>query len=86
MERIGNEKYVDPIDAEIQQQWRRPHEAARKCGIKKSRLYQLLIEAKGEIKTCVLKSPGAARGARLINLSSLLAYIERLAKEQQKGV
>src|SRR5712671_6407591 len=48
--------------------WVRPNKAARWCGI----------------KTCVLKSPGATRGARLINLESLLAYIEALAKQQKE--
>jgi hypothetical protein len=75
-----NKTYSESNNREIKQQWSRPYEAARMCGIKKSRLYQLLTESNGQIKTCILKSPGAARGARLINLSSLLAYIEALAK------
>jgi len=83
MKETNNKDDLGPHDNEVQH-WVRPDKAARWCGIKKSRLYQLLLEADGGIKTCVLKSPGAIRGARLINLESLLAYIEKLA-QQQKG-
>jgi hypothetical protein len=60
MRKTRNEKY----NRETQQEWGRPLEVARKCGIKKSRLYELLIEANGKIETCILKIPGASRGAR----------------------
>lgn len=67
------------------QEWVRPTNAAEACGLGKSRFYELLNESAGRIKSCVLKSPGAQRGPRLINLPSLFAYIEQIAKTQQKG-
>jgi hypothetical protein len=71
------------VNARRLQEWVRPIHAAEACGLGKSRFYELLNESGGKIKSCVLKSPGARRGARLVNLSSLFAYIEGLAKEQQ---
>jgi len=82
---ITHEKYVRPHELEILGKWDRPNEAATRCGIKKTRLYQLLNEANGKIKTCLLKSPGAKKGARLIHLPSLFAYLEQMAEEQRKG-
>jgi hypothetical protein len=83
MKEISRKEDLGP-DSNEALHWVRPNKAARWCGIRKSRLYQLLLEANGQIKTCVLKSPGATRGARLINLESLLAYIEALAKQQKE--
>jgi hypothetical protein len=60
-------------------------EVCKALGIKKTRTYELLNEANGKIKTLVLKSPGAKKGARLIHLPSLLAYLEQMAEEQRKG-
>jgi hypothetical protein len=65
-------------------EWARPIDAAAACGLHKSRFYELLSESKGKIRSCLLKSPNAARGPRLINLPSLFAYIEELARLQQK--
>jgi hypothetical protein len=65
-------------------EWARPLDAAAACGLGKSRLYELLSESKGKISSCLLKSPKAARGPRLINLPSLFAYIAELARLQQK--
>jgi hypothetical protein len=45
-------------------------------------MYELLRESNGEIKSCTLKSPGAQRGARLVNMASLFSYLEHMAKEQ----
>ncbi len=68
----------------------RPHfirlaDACKIVGIRKTRTYELLNEAKGKIKTLVLKSPGSKKGARLIHLPSLFAYLEEVAEEQRKG-
>jgi hypothetical protein len=63
-------------------EWVRVPVAMKACGIGRTRLYELLSEAKGAIRTCLLKSPGAERGARLIHLPSSLGYLEDLAKEQ----
>jgi hypothetical protein len=65
-------------------EWARPIDAAAACGLQKSRFYELLSESKGKIRSCLLKSPNAARGPRLINLPSLFAYIDELARLQQK--
>jgi hypothetical protein len=65
-------------------EWARPIDAAAACGLHKSRFYELLSESKGRTKSCLLKSPNAARGPRLINLPSLFAYIEELARLQQR--
>jgi hypothetical protein len=59
--------------------------ACKVLGIRKTRTYELLNEAKGKIKTLVLKSPGSKKGARLIHLPSLFAYLEEVAEEQRKG-
>ena len=76
------ERIVD-VNGRMQPEWVRPIDAAAACGLRKSRLYELLNEAGGKIRSCVLRSPGAVRGARLINLPSLFTYLEQLADEQQ---
>jgi hypothetical protein len=70
-------------EEDFRPEWARVREAAERIGIKESRFYELLNEAKGAIRTCVLKTPGAERGARLIYLPSLFIYLENLAIEQQ---
>jgi len=69
--------------AEVQSRFVRLAEACKIVGIQKTRTYELLNEANGRIKTLVLKSPGAKKGARLIYLPSLFTYLEQLADEQQ---
>jgi hypothetical protein len=63
-------------------EWARIPVAVKASGIGRTRLYELLSEANGAVKTLVLKSPGAERGARLIHLPSLFAYLEALATSQ----
>jgi hypothetical protein len=63
-------------------EWMRLTEAANRIGIRRARMYELLRESNGEIKSCTLKSPGAQRGARLVNMASLFSYLEHMAKEQ----
>jgi hypothetical protein len=63
-------------------EWARIPMAVKACGIGRTRLYELLNEAKGAIKTVVLKSPGAERGARLVHLPSLFEYLDSLANSQ----
>jgi hypothetical protein len=67
-------------------EWARIQEAAQRIGIRSSRFYELLEESNGAIKTCVLKSPGAERGARLIYLPSLFTYMDKMAAEQEQAV
>ena len=69
----------------VQPRFVRLADACKVVGIQKTRTYELLNEAKGKIKTLVLKSPGAKKGARLIHLPSLFAYLEQMAEEQAKG-
>jgi hypothetical protein len=69
-----------------QREWARMREAAATAGIKRSRMYEVLREAKGRIRTLVLKSPGATNGASLIHLPSLFAYLSELSEEQWEVV
>jgi hypothetical protein len=80
MSRIDKEA---PREDTVRPEWARVQEAAERIGVKRARFYELLDEANGAIRTCVLKSPGAERGARLIYLPSLFNYLEKLAIEQQ---
>ena len=73
---------ASPTNLPAWPEWARIPVAMKASGIGKTRLYELLNEAKGDVKTLVLKSPGAERGARLIHLPSLFAYLESLASLQ----
>ena len=66
-------------------EWVRWHRAANAAGLGKTRFYEMLNETEGEIRTLILKSPGAQRGARLVHWGSLMRYLDKLA-EEQKGV
>jgi hypothetical protein len=79
---IGKRRALE--HAETPSEWGRVTTACHVCGIGKTRLYELLKEANGAIRTCLLKSPGAERGARLIHLPSLFGYLENLAKCQEE--
>ena len=63
-------------------EWMRLTEAANRIGIQRARMYELLRESNGEIKSVQLKSPGAMRGARLVNMASLFAYLNDVAEQQ----
>jgi hypothetical protein len=60
----------------------------QKCGASKKRSALPICRGcqviEGARFTCLLKSPGAERGARLIHLPSLFAYLENLAICQEK--
>jgi hypothetical protein len=64
-------------------QWVRVPVACKACGLGKTRFYELINEARGKIRTILLKSPGAQRGARLVHLPSLFTYLENLAISQE---
>jgi hypothetical protein len=68
----------------VSTQWVRIPVACKACGLGKTRFYELINEARGKIRTILLKSPGAQRGARLIHLPSLFAYLENLAICQEE--
>jgi len=63
-------------------EWMRLTEAANRIGIQRARMYELPGESNGEIKSCTLKSPGAKRGARLVNMASVFAYLNNVADKQ----
>jgi hypothetical protein len=63
-------------------EWAKVPVVAGMIGIKRSRFYELIEEAKGEIKTIVLKSPGSKKGSRIVQISSVLRYLNKLAVEQ----
>ena len=50
---------------EQHREWARIREAAAMIGIKRSRFYEMLGEAKGKVRTLVLKSPGATSGGKI---------------------
>jgi hypothetical protein len=66
--------------------WGGIREACKITGIGRTRLYQLVDDANGKIRTCSLKRPGAVKGRRLIHPPSLLDYLEELAVKQQEVV
>jgi hypothetical protein len=68
----------------VSTQWARVPVACKVCGLGKTRFYELINEARGRIRTILLKSPGAQRGARLVHLPSLFAYLENLAISQEE--
>jgi hypothetical protein len=72
--------------APTRSEWMRWYLAANACGLGKTRFYELLNEARGEIRTLVLKSPGGERGARLVHLGSLTRYLDKLAAQQQVAI
>jgi hypothetical protein len=51
-------------------------------GIRHARFYEMLKESNGAIKTCLIRSPGAARGCRMVNIPSVYAYLDQLAAER----
>jgi len=82
---LETEKIVKNEATEVLPRFIRLADACKVVGIRKTRTYELPSEAKGKIKTLVLKSPGSKKGARLIHLPSLFAYLEQMAEEQRKG-
>ncbi|MGA8657655.1 MAG: hypothetical protein WB586_16035 [Chthoniobacterales bacterium] len=69
-------------NTEITPEWSRIKAAAASIGIRQSRFYELLAESNGAIRSIILKSPGAKRGAHLISLRDLYAYLDRLAEQE----
>ena len=68
--------------------WTRVPRCGSRCpqtGLSRTRLYRLLHTSGTGIKTVMLKSPGKEKGTRLIEVQSVLAYLDRLAAEQKEG-
>lgn len=63
--------------------WTTINKAAESIGLKRSRMYELINEARGAIRTVLLTSPGAKSGRRLVHLPSLISYIDRMARAQE---
>jgi hypothetical protein len=80
---IEKQRALAHANDNLKPEWVRITGAIKVCGLQKTRLYELLNEASGKIRTLVLKSPGAQRGARLIHLPTLLGYLEGLSNEQR---
>jgi hypothetical protein len=58
----------------------KPGEHEPHTGLGRSVLTRLCVE--GKVKSISLKEPGKARGCRLLNLPSLLSYLESLEAQQ----
>jgi hypothetical protein len=52
------------------------------CGLSRSKLWEVLQS--GKVRNICLRKEGAARGARLIHLASLLGYLGGLANEAEQ--
>lgn len=52
------------------------------CGLSRSKLWEVLQT--GKVRNVCLRKEGALRGARLIHLASLLAYLDSLTNEADK--
>jgi hypothetical protein len=72
------------VEEAIRPEWARIPGAAQRIGIRPSRFYELVRESNGAVRTFVLKSPGATRGARLVYLPSLFSYLDKMATEQEQ--
>jgi hypothetical protein len=74
---------VSPYESKNRPEWVKVLTACEMVQLGRTRFGELLEEAKSAIKTVVLKSPGANKGATLVHLPSLFGYIEALAAKQQ---
>ena len=70
------------------QRWVKLPRAGESCqfsGLSQMSLYRLLRRSQGEIRTLTTCEPGKLRGNRLIDVNSLLAYLEKLAGARVEG-
>lgn len=58
-----------------------PRQCCVYSGLKRGQLLNLASDPANGIKVCHLREQGAKRGTRLIDLNSLLDFLERRAKE-----
>jgi len=62
------------------EQWRRmPKPKERLYGLSRTTLLELAYE--GQIRSVVIRKPGAVRGIRLIFMPSLAAFLDGLSKQ-----
>ena len=62
--------------------WIRLPQAGQACahsGLKRGQMLNLAADPANQIKVCHLREQGAKRGTRLIDLKSLLAFLDRRA-------
>ena len=62
--------------------WIRLPQAGKACahsGLKRGQMLNLAADPANQIKVCHLREQGAKRGTRLIDLKSLLAFLDRRA-------
>jgi hypothetical protein len=79
---------VDSPDRPTEDVWIRLPLPRGRCpytGLARTTLDQLVERSKGEVKTVLLKKPGALRGVRLIHLGSLQSHLTALAKIQLRN-
>jgi hypothetical protein len=68
--------------------WIRLPQAGTACpysGLKRGQMLKLASKRANRIRVCHLREQGAKRGTRLIELASLLEYIDRRAEASMKG-
>ena len=69
--------------------WIRLPAAGTACvhsGLKRGQMLKLASNHKNGIRVCHLREAGAKRGTRLIELASLLEYLDRRAEDSMKGL
>jgi hypothetical protein len=68
--------------------WIRLPQAGKVCvhsGLKRGQMLKLSANRANGIRVCHLREQGAKRGTRLIDLESLLAYLDRRAAASMEG-
>jgi hypothetical protein len=73
------------VPAPIDRKWGRIWDAAERTGLSKSEIYKLLNDPNSGVESFVYKSSSSNKtGARLINLVSLDACLDKLSAESRK--
>jgi hypothetical protein len=70
-------------------QWIRLPQASKACaytGLKRGQMLKLAGERSNGIRVCHLRENGAKRGTRLIDLHSLLEFLDRRAEASMEGL
>lgn len=78
------ENTIEHNDTATATRWIRLPQAGKVCvhsGLKRGQLLNLASDPANGIKVCHLRERGAKRGTRLIDLNSLLDFLDRRATE-----
>jgi hypothetical protein len=70
-----------PVSNQPQSEWARIPAACALASISRSTLYQNFDISGGAIKTASIRRRGATRGIRMVNLPSLLAWLNSFAEQ-----